>query len=396
MPAVGQFWGKLTLTTQHGQPLQPAQLQQANQAPTGEFLLNVDDHRPSTVGCFVYRMQPPGSPLGDNAQFVISLSATANDATRFIAHGTDAFNLESGTGRIQPIPIPPRNDTPYRLDIAAVAVVQNASYQGTFGNSWGDAGTISFWRPEAGERVRDVTVCRSWSEYKNWASEAGRQNFAFRGQSNSQWQLKTSLHRSGRFDLWHYSNSALTRLQQELEGAAGAAFNRDNPADFARLIALAQHHGFPTPLLDFTFSPYVAAYFAMSGVLDKPPAERAPFVRVYALDQAFQSVASKPVVTMTSIEPTAGILGISGLHNPRLYAQQGLFLYSNVELVEHFLTSASYTQGATYLRAVDIPSDAAVEALTDLSYMGISPASLFPGVDGVCQKVKQQLLTGAL
>jgi hypothetical protein len=99
---------------------------------------------------------------------------------------------------------------------------------------------------------------------------------------------------------------------------------------------------------------------------------------------------------MTSIEPTAGILGISGLHNPRLYAQQGLFLYSNVELVEHFLTSASYTQGATYLRAVDIPADAAVEALTDLSYMGISPASLFPGVDGVCQKVKQQLLTGTL
>ncbi|MFM0355452.1 FRG domain-containing protein [Paraburkholderia nemoris] len=396
MPAIGQFWGAFKLTAQNGQPLEPAQLQPPNHGPTGEFLLNIDEHRPASGGCFLYRIQAPGSPLGDNVQFTIALSATTNDATRFAAHGTEAFNLEAGSGRIQPIHIPPRNNIPYRIDVGAVAVVQNVSYRGTFTNSWGDSGTIAFWRPEAGERVRDVTKCGSWSEYKNWVSEAGRQNFAFRGQSNSEWQLKTSLHRSGRFDLWHYSTSALTSLQQELEGAAGTSFNRDSPADFARLLALAQHHGFPTPLLDFTFSPYVAAYFAMSGVLDKPSSERAPFVRVYALDKAFQAVASKPVVTMTSIEPTAGVLGISGLRNPRLYAQQGLFLYSNVELVEHFLTSPAYTQGATYLRAVDIPSAAAVEALTDLSYMGISPASLFPGVDGVCLKVKQQLLTGTL
>ncbi|WP_168793005.1 FRG domain-containing protein [Paraburkholderia aromaticivorans] len=393
MAAIGQFWGSFSAPRVQGQP-QP--ILQPDLAPANLFFLNLDAHRGHEPGLFVYQVVPGTSPLGGRTKFMVPLTATVNDGHRLIAHSAQAFTVDPETARVVVARIAPRNGIDYRLDIEAIAAVQNLSYQGNWRNSWGEQGTLEFWRPEAGERVRDVTVCDSWSEYKSWAGGVGRTNFAFRGQSNNEWQLKSSLHRANRFDLWYYSRAALQQLQHELEGGVGTSFDREKPIDFSRLLALGQHHGFPTPLIDFTFSPYIAAYFAMSGALDVPESSRASHVRIYALDKAFQSVANQPTVALTAIEPLAGLIGPSGLHNPRLYAQQGTFLFSNVELVEHLLTSQLYTGGQTYLRAVDIPSHAAVEALTDLSYMGISPASLFPGVDGVCMKIKQQILTGQL
>ncbi|MFM0407483.1 FRG domain-containing protein [Paraburkholderia dipogonis] len=387
MPAAGQFWGHFSNAT--AQPAKP------QPAPSAQFLLNIDMHRPTSSGCFIYDIEPANAPIPDGVKFALQVELSTNDGRRIIGRATTAATVDIQTGRIIPLDIPSRDSVPYQMDFAAIASVENLNFSGTWGNSWGEKGSVSFWRPESGDRVREVTKCRTWAEYKQWAGDEGRKNFAFRGQANSEWQLKTTLHRSDRFNLWTYSNETLPELQQEFE-AAGASFNRENPTEFARLLALAQHHGFPTPLLDFTRSPYIAAYFAFSAVLDRPKIGEADHVRVYALDESFKAKASRPAVTLSSIEPTTGILGVSGLHNPRLYAQQGLFLFSNVELVEHLLTSQFYTQGATFLRAVDIPATVAAEAIKDLMYMGISPASLFPGIDGICLKLKQQLLTGAI
>jgi hypothetical protein len=48
-------------------------------------------------------------------------------------------------------------------------------------------------------------------------------------------------------------------------------------------LALAQHHGVPTRLLDFTYSPYVALYFALS---NRTAQEKKKPPEVWAIDQA--------------------------------------------------------------------------------------------------------------
>lgn len=45
----------------------------------------------------------------------------------------------------------------------------------------------------------------------------------------------------------------------------------------------------------------------------------------------------------------------------------------------------SSRNGENYLTTIDIPFSERREALTDLSMMGITAASLFPGMDGMCE-----------
>ncbi|QIO25109.1 FRG domain-containing protein [Haloarcula sp. JP-L23] len=111
--------------------------------------------------------------------------------------------------------------------------------------TWEDLQTLLFedaWRPDIG-RVRSPYV--------------------FRGQSNAAYGLETSLQRflggSERWDLeWHLLKSFNHYARDELQQVPfGAEFK-----------AIAQHHGLPTRLLDWTYSPYVAAYFATRGRQD--------------------------------------------------------------------------------------------------------------------------------
>jgi hypothetical protein len=114
--------------------------------------------------------------------------------------------------------------------------------------------------------------------------------FLYRGQGNACWSLETTLERSGQKGILfskYYRTISVIRSQiesfttqdwgelpdvmtmretfQEYDAGSlaldGIGATTPFPATYSYM-AYLRHHGFPSPLLDWTRSPYVAAYFA--------------------------------------------------------------------------------------------------------------------------------------
>ena len=133
----------------------------------------------------------------------------------------------------------------------------------------------------------------------------------------------------------------------------------------------------------------MAAFFAFSDVIEKSPSSQPSHVRVYALTRDFVTRMAHPTITVPFIPPYVSALSISPTRNPRLSAQQGEFLVTNIADLEGFLCR-TYPKGT--LIAADIPASCAIEALEDLAFMGLSAATMFPGLDGLCRNLKHQML----
>ncbi len=86
-----------------------------------------------------------------------------------------------------------------------------------------------------------------------------RSRFAYRGCSNQKYELETSLMRLG----GDYAALEAHLLRNFRKYAHRSAVEADTPWHW---LALAQHHGLPTRLLDWSFSPLVALHFATADV----------------------------------------------------------------------------------------------------------------------------------
>ncbi|MGE0333582.1 MAG: FRG domain-containing protein [Ramlibacter sp.] len=174
------------------------------------------------------------------------------------------------------------------LNVAATFRVEsNGSLVGTFkrqdgANSIGGRVELLPVRPLSSEAD---TVFTSWTNFKAWlASHPAQDSCLYRGQSSPH-PLSSTFHRTGRVDLVRFITDDLPVFGDYLDTTGGRQYDVKNPTDRGALIGIAQHYGFPSPLLDWTRSPYVAAFFALSPLLGAPSAQ-VP-ARIFRLTEHF-------------------------------------------------------------------------------------------------------------
>jgi hypothetical protein len=208
--------------------------------------------------------------------------------------------------------------------------------------------------------------------------------YLFRGMGNADWSLASTFDRrfgtlphDQRLRLWEELIGHWRRSCQE-NGVPDSVVRDDH-----QLWALGQHHGLPTRLLDWSTSPYVAAFFAFYyWVLRLPQEYGHVVIWVLHLDN--------PV---WSGERGVEIVTPPALENIRLRAQGGKFTLSRTpfaslqEYVEQSATGLALTK-------VVLPAREAVRALPDLDAMGINNYRLFPDLTGLAEMTTMRLLLG--
>jgi hypothetical protein len=269
--------------------------------------------------------------------------------------------------------------------------VEGEKLFGRWGTDIGLIGQFELPRSKAGTPSALQPKTMTWQQYKSYIENIRGRKLLFRGQSRK-WRLRTSFHRHGRADLERYMQEDIRHLHKYLVAHTRRMFNILDNVELGAVLALAQHHGYPTPLLDWTASPFVGAFFAYRGAEREIKDDDDSHVRILTFDQdLWMGMQQLPqAVPLLLADTNVSLVDFLAIENERMIPQQGVSMQSNVDDIETYIQKLEQDFGVTVLEAIDLPVKDRKIALQELRYMGITAGSMFPGLDGVCEELKER------
>jgi hypothetical protein len=175
------------------------------------------------------------------------------------------------------------------------------------------------YKPKSWQRVVEVLdlISKEWRIYEtqldNGETYKKKNKILYRGQANSKWELKTTLERqtSNKISVLSYYRD-LFRTVAEVESFTDRSWNFleyntlekeiSEKSDVFRVhlpsynyLVYMRHHGFPSPLLDWTESPFIAAYFAY---ISAETANPAIYCYIEGPTGVKGSTSSEPMITL--------------------------------------------------------------------------------------------------
>jgi hypothetical protein len=256
-----------------------------------------------------------------------------------------------------------------------------------FNSNSGGSGKAHLSRSDGGRPPERIPVAKvkSWAAFKEYALTLNPNRYVFRGQESNAWRIRTFFHRSGRSSLFKFVNQDVHQLHAHLSSLTEHHFNLKDELENAAFYSLVQHHGYPTPLLDWTHSPFIAAYFAF-----RKKRTDGEFVRIFVLDQREWAKDVPRSHWVSAALPHFSFLNPLAINNPRMVPQQALSTIANVDDIEEFVAFNERKNGKTYLEVIDLPVSERPQIVQELSLMGITAGSIFPGLDGACEQLKEK------
>lgn len=243
-----------------------------------------------------------------------------------------------------------------------------------------------------------------WRDYKLFV-ERFSENWAFRGQADTNWVLNNAIERT---EFIHFHKGIEAEFVEEFQRGARNYLSKDEtPEHLIEWLALMQHHGAPTRLLDLTRSPYIAAYFAFEFCHENQDGNIAVWsVNInYLKNKSLEILSeefgdalkeSKKLINENLFEKIFYqnnkklVFPVEPFRMNRRYSlQQSVFIstgISDVPLMDqlHFLGD-SIEQAVV---KIEIPTKSKKEALRELLQMNLHRASLFPDLDGYALSLK--------
>ena len=252
-------------------------------------------------------------------------------------------------------------------------------------------------------------VVNSWEElceevyHDSWKPEMGRyrSDFAFRGLSDSTYELKNSFLRNcgSRPELEYHLLRNFRKYSISKEAQLSASF--------WRALVMAQHHGLPTRLLDWTYSPFIAMHFAtvntekydLDGVIWK-----VDFVKANQLvNEPLNRLLTEEKCNAFTVEMLEESINSFSDFDKKLGEDQAIFFEPpslDERIVNQFAFFSVMTDPTSILdewlikhpnlyRRLIIPKELKWEVRDKLDQANITERVLFPGLDGLAHWLKR-------
>jgi len=269
------------------------------------------------------------------------------------------------------------------------------------------------------DNVDFISDIKEWDACKSWYHSTKPGQFLFRGQPSSEYNLESTFDRAYRINTpistgmpkWRYEAVMLfnfKRIAHQYLEASNIPQKNDN----LEWISLLRHYGAPSRLLDFSYSFYIAAYFAIEGAEINNKTDPAV---VWAIDQEWLSreaynllekekslLEGKEIkkkifqypklfneLMMNHNNPRDYVININPFrYNRRIHLQQGIFLCPcNIEhtFEQNLVSVPGIDKNKIFI--IRLNKDEKKEIIKDLNQMNINWETLLGDLEGVARSL---------